>query len=56
MEKGQIVMHVLTGERVMIIGVYNLNTPEYSIRIRTRTYEAIDVKGFELVELEEEGE
>lgn len=54
MKNEQIVMHVLTGEKVMIIDVYNLKTPEY--RIRTRTYEAIDVKGFELVELEEEGE
>ena len=51
MKNGQIVMHVLTGERVMIIDVYSLNTPEY--RIRTLTYEEIDVKGFELVELEE---
>lgn len=55
MERGQIVMHVLTGERVMIVDILGHTNPEYSIR--TRNYQKIDVKDFELVELElEEGE
>ena len=55
LEKGQIVMHILTGERVMIIDVCSFNIPEY--KIRTCTYQEIDVKEFELQELElEEGE
>lgn len=54
LEKGQIVMHILTGERVMIIDIYGTNSSEYLIR--TRNYESIEVKDFELQEITEEGE
>ncbi len=52
MKNGQIVMHVLTGESVMVIDVYGSKNPEY--KIRTRTYQEVDVKGFELKEIKEE--